>query len=184
MPGPTLQNPVLQKSLRRRSTAGTGQKCFSLICLWTSSQGQEHQCPLGRLRMGMGTRCRSCSISLWDATTGQRDSHICVSMTPGIQPDSSLQCSNRERATAQLVLGLEQRARREAGTIPGSFLTQKRHLSTHWPKLFTTGHLSATANSSWWLQNKSIAAQTASTAKQTGCRGRVCVCTHCTPLGS
>lgn len=94
-----------QKKVHSRDGAEAFLPDLSLGLL--SCQGQEDQCLLGRLRMRTGTSCRSHSISLWDATTGQRDGPICVGMSPGIQPDSPLQCSNRERARAQPVPELE-----------------------------------------------------------------------------
>lgn len=86
-----------------------------------SSQRQKDQCFLGRLRMATGTRCRSCSIRLWDATTGQRGGHICVSMSPAIQPDSPFQQGACWGVTGAWVREESQKGRK-------SFLTQKRHL--------------------------------------------------------
>lgn len=67
----------------------------------------------------------------------QRVGHICVSVYPRVQVPL---LQPQGACWALLAPEWEKRARREAATLPRSFLAQKRHLSTRWPKLFTTGH--------------------------------------------
>lgn len=141
LPGPSLQNPVLQKGLKRRSTAGMGQKCLFLICPLDHFPAKGSKISASWAGSGWEQApAAGLVVSASEMPLLGKGMVTSVSMSPGVQPASPPHCSDRERARARPVPELEKRARREAGTLPGRFLTQKSHLSTHWPKLFTTGH--------------------------------------------